>query len=78
MRTTQWCIVEQLPALRTQIIDRLAGDTDFQSLCHDYDRCMEALHRFREAAEVAPDRVAEYEQLKAELEADIRRELDDK
>lgn len=75
METTQWCILQQL-ALRTQIIDRLVGDTDFQSLCHDYDRCAEALERFRDQAETLPERVAEYEQLLAELEDEIRLTLD--
>ena len=77
MKTNQRRIVQQLPELRTQIVDRLVGDTDFQSLCHDYDRCSEALGRFREQAETLPERVAEYEQLLAELEDDIRRTLDD-
>ena len=77
MNTTPWRILQQLPELRTQIIDRLVGDTDFQSLCYDYDRCVEALGRFREQAETLPGRVAEYEQLLAELEDDIRRTLDD-
>jgi hypothetical protein len=76
MGTTQWRILEQLPDLRTQIIDRLAGDTDFQSLCHDYDRCAVALGRFREEAEIVPDRIEEYEQLLAELEKDILQALD--
>ena len=48
----------------------------FRSLCHDYDRCEEALGRFREQAETVPERVAEYERLLAELEDDIRRTLD--
>jgi len=76
METTQWRILQQLPELRTQIIDRLVGDADFQSLCHDYDRCAEALERFRDQAESLPERIAEYEQLLAELEGDIRRVLD--
>ena len=76
METTQWRILQQLPELRTQIIDRLVGDTDFRSLCHDYDRCEEALGRFREQAETVPERVAEYEHLLAELEDDICRTLD--
>jgi hypothetical protein len=75
METTQWRIVQQLPDLRTKIVDRLVGDTDFQSLCHDYDRCDRALRRFREQAETLPQRVAEYEQLLRELEDDIRRIL---
>ena len=78
MATTQLRILQQLPELRTQIVDRLVGDTEFRSLCHDYDRCAEALGRFREQAETLPERVAEYEQLLAELEDDIRRTLCDK
>ena len=76
METMQWLIVKRLPELRTQIVDRLVGDTDFRSLCHDYDQCAEALGRFREQAEILPERVAEYEQLLADLEDDIRRILD--
>ena len=76
MATTQLLILQQLPELRIQIVDRLVGDTDFRSLCHDYDRCAEALGRFREQAETMPDRVAEYEQLLTELEDDIRHKLD--
>ena len=75
METTQWLILQQLPELRTQIVDRMVGDTDFRSLCHDYDRCAEALGRFRDEAETLPDRVAEYEQLLTELEDDVRRTL---
>ena len=78
MGTTQWRILEQLPELRTQIIDRLAGDTEFQSLCHDYDRCAEALGRFRDEADVLPERVREYELLLTELQEDIRTALDNK
>ena len=78
METTQWRILQELPEFRARIIDRLVGDREFQSLCHDYDRCAEALHSFREQAETLPERVAEYEQLLAELEDDIRRELDNK
>ena len=76
MATTQLRILQQLPELRIQIVDRLVGDTEFQSMCHDYDRCAESLGRFREQAETLPERVAEYEQLLSELEDDIRRALE--
>ena len=75
MGTTHWRILEALPDLRTQIVDRLAADRHFQSLCHDYDRCSEALGRFREEANDVPLRVQEYELLLAELEDDIRQAL---
>ena len=76
MATTQWRILEQLPDLRTKIIDRLVTDIEFRSMCQDYDECAVALDRFREQAESVPERVAEYEQLLTELEDDIRRTLD--
>ena len=76
MSTTAWRIVQAFPELRTQIIDRLVGDPEFQSLCCDYDQCLEALRRFREQADVPPGRIAEYEQLLIELEKDIRAALD--
>lgn len=75
MKTNRWRILQQMPELRTQVIDRLVGDTDFQSLCNNYDRCVEVLDNLREQAEQLPDRVAEYEQLLADLEDDIRRSL---
>ena len=76
METSQWRIVHRLPEWRSRIIDRLAADTEFRSLCQDYDDCAAALDRFRQLAETSPGRVKEYEQILAELEADIRRALD--
>ena len=67
-----WQIVETIPELRTQIIDRMVGDPEFRTLCSDYDRCFEALGRFREQAGTLPDRVVEYEDLLADLEQEIR------
>lgn len=78
MSTTKLRILEELPKWRTEIIDRLVGDPDFQALCHDYDRCHEALVGFREQAEILPQRVAEYEQLLAQLKEDIRRCVEDR
>lgn len=75
MRTIRWRVLQHMPELRSQIIDRLAGDLGFQSLCQDYDQCAEALIRFREQAVPLPERVAEYERLLAELERDIREAL---
>ena len=72
----QWQIVQHLPDLSAQILDRLVGDTNFQSLYHDYATCAEALGRFRQQSDDAAERVAEYEQLLAELEHDVRRALD--
>ncbi len=77
MEAIPWHILQQLPDLRTQIVDRLVTDVDFRSMCQDYDECAGALNRFREQAETLPERVTEYEQLLAELEDDIRRTLDD-
>ena len=75
MATTQLRILQQMPKLRMQIVDRLVGDAEFRSMCQDYDRCAEALGRFRVQAETLPERVAEYEQLLTELEDDILRML---
>lgn len=76
METIQWRILQRLPELRTQVVDRLVTDVDFRSMCQDYDDCTVALNRFREQAEKLPERVAEYEQLLAELEHDIRRTME--
>ena len=76
METSQWRMLQQLPDLRTQVVDRLVTDLDFRSMCQDYDDCAVALNRFREQAGTLPERVSEYEQLLAELEDDIHRTLD--
>ncbi len=76
MEMIQWRILQRLPDLRSQIVDRLVTDVDFRTICQDYDDCSVALSRFREQVETLPERVAEYEQLLAELEDDIRRTLD--
>lgn len=50
----------------------MVGDPGFQTLCCDYERCFEALQRFREQSVSVPDRIVEYEELLAELEQEIR------
>ncbi len=72
---TQWHILERLPELRTQLVDLLGTDTEFRSLCQDYNDCVEALRDFRQTHEQSHQRVREYEQLLTELEADIRRKF---
>ena len=76
MATTQLRILQQMPELRIQIVDRLVGDAEFRSMCRDYDRCAEALGRFREQSDELTGRIAEYEQLLIDLEKDIRAALD--
>ena len=78
MSTINLRIVEELPQLRTEIIDRLVGDPDFQALCHDYDRCHEALAGFQAQADVLSQRITEYEQLLAQLKEEIRRCVEDR
>ena len=50
----------------------MVGDPEFQTLCCDYERCFEALQRFREQAGSLPERIVEYEELLADLEQEIR------
>jgi hypothetical protein len=76
VRIEQWRILGELPELRAAILDRLVGDTDFRSLCQDYDDCSTALINFQSQVDKLPERVQEYEKLLDELEADIRRILE--
>ena len=71
-------VLDRFPEYRAEIVDTLAIKPDFRSLCQDYDDCVAALERFRQLSETLPGRVAEYERLQADLEAEIRRTLDDK
>jgi hypothetical protein len=47
-----------------------ARNPDFRSICDDYDDAQRALKHWEAAGQVAPERVAEYRQIVAELEAE--------
>jgi hypothetical protein len=52
-------------------IRRLQGrDPDFRSICDDYDDAQRALKYWEAAGQAAPERVAEYREMLAELEAE--------
>ena len=45
-------------------------DPDFRSICDDYGEAQRALKHWEAAGQAAPERVAEYRQILAELEAE--------
>jgi hypothetical protein len=48
-----------------------ARDPGFCSICDDYGAAQRALKHWEAADQVAPERVAEYRQIVAELEAEV-------
>jgi hypothetical protein len=71
-------VLERFPDHRAEVVRRMVADTDFRSLCQDYEDCAQALARWSQAAEASPDRVTEYTQLLEELEQEIREILESK
>jgi hypothetical protein len=47
-----------------------ARDPEFRSICDDYDDAQRALKHWEAAGQTAPEMVAEYRQILAELEAE--------
>lgn len=67
-------IAQRFPQRELEIRRRCARDAKFASVCSDYEEAASALQHWRQAA-VGDPRVQEYEQLVAELAAEILAEL---
>ena len=60
---------------RTKIEDLYHDDPVFRTLCSDYIYCLDALERLRSEFSEKRHSVDEYEQVKQELEAELREYL---
>jgi len=69
-------VLERFPDHRTELVQRLVVDSEFRSLCQEYEDCAQALSRWSQVAESSPDRVTEYSELLEELEREIREALE--
>jgi hypothetical protein len=63
-------LARRFPQHASKIRRLRARDPDFRSICNDYDDAQRALKHWEAAGRAAPERVAEYRQILAELEAD--------
>jgi hypothetical protein len=69
-------VLERFAEHGDQVARRLAADSEFRSLCQEYEVCAQALAHWSQAAQESPDRVTEYTQLLEELEQEIREILE--
>jgi hypothetical protein len=63
-------LARRFPQHASKIRRLQARDPDFRSICDDYDDAQRALKHWEAAGQAAPERVAEYRQILAELEAE--------
>jgi hypothetical protein len=63
-------LASRFPQHASSIRRLQARDPDFCSICDDYGAAQRALKHWEAAGQVAPERVAEYRQMVAELEAE--------
>jgi len=63
------------PAQETRIEDLYHDDPVFRTLCSDYIYCLDALERLHSEFSENKHTIEEYEQVKKELEAELREYL---
>lgn len=68
-------LAKRFPKRELDIRRRCACDNHFAAICGDYEEAATALWHWRQAAGSGDRRVEEYEQLLAELEAEILAKL---
>jgi hypothetical protein len=64
-------LASRFPQHASSIRRLQARDPVFRSICDDYGEAQRALEHWETAGQVAPERVAEYRQIVAELEAEV-------
>jgi hypothetical protein len=63
-------LASRFPQHASSIRRLQARDPVFRSICDDYGEAQRALEHWETAGQVAPERVAEYRQIVADLEAE--------
>ena len=71
-------VVKRFPDRKKKILELFRKNQDFQTICDDYRRCLQALQRWnRSTSEEAPACRKEYADLLQELELEILQVLND-
>ena len=70
--------MQRFPAHKDTLRQLYRQSESFQSICHSYQKCLEALRYWSESEhEEAPNRQREYSELKMELELEIIQALEE-
>ena len=64
-------ILLRFPEYNTLIANQIKDNEDFESLCSDYELCINMLNSVKQETEQTNSKLAEYLELKKELEAEI-------
>ena len=64
-------ILLRFPEYNTLIANQIKDNEDFESLCSDYELCINMLNSVQQETEQTNSKLAEYLELKKDLEAEI-------
>ena len=64
-------ILLRFPEYNTLIANQIKDNEDFESLCSDYELCINMLNSVKQETEQTNSKLAEYLELKKDLEAEI-------
>jgi hypothetical protein len=64
-------ILLRFPEYNTLIANQVKDNEDFESLCADYELCMNMLNSVKQESEQTHSKLAEYLEIKKELEKEI-------
>ncbi len=68
-------IFARFPDYRDKIIRQISENEDFECLCADYELCINMLKALEKETELRHSKVAEYLEIKLELEHEVQKYL---
>jgi hypothetical protein len=68
-------VVSRFPEFGEIILNKIKENDDFESLCSDYELCMEMLTALKKETESKNFKLEEYMEIKKELEAEVLKYL---
>ena len=71
MDTKLNAILQRFPEYNILIENQMRDNEDFESLCSDYELCINMLDSVKQETEQSHSKLAEYLEIKKELEAEI-------
>lgn len=75
MVITHKAIISRFPEFSELILNRIKENDDFESLCSDYELCIEMLASLKKETELKNIKLQEYMEIKKELEEEVLKYL---
>jgi hypothetical protein len=76
MDTKLEAILQRFPEYNETILQRIKENEDFESLCADYELCVDMLKALEKDAVQKHSKLEEYLEIKVELEQEVLKYLD--